>query len=160
MILESYDAHKKARSFGFIINSETKLWDSLDNVFIKDNESEELGFNIGLITGNLTIRNGNLKNLKGLEDAEINRISQTNNDIGNYDLSTRAYMVNLKIEPRLFLSDSTVVGVFYDAGRVFVEEFDARFAKLFMFFCKWAFIIKIINNLKYSWLKDMNISLD
>lgn len=63
--------------------------------------------------------------VRGYEDSEINTVSGTNEDITSSRIENRAYMVNLKIEPRLFLSDTTVFGVFYDAGRVFVDEFDS-----------------------------------
>ena len=33
-------------------------------------------------------------------------------------------MANLKIEPRYFLNDTLMAGVFYDAGRVFVNRMD------------------------------------
>ena len=62
--------------------------------------------------------------VRGYEDNEINRLT-TGNDISEVEVNSRAYMVNLKVEPRFFLSDKTMIGVFYDAGRVFVNEFDS-----------------------------------
>ncbi len=60
--------------------------------------------------------------VRGFEDEEINRLI-SGEDISDNDINSRAYMANLKIEPRYYLSDSTVLGIFYDAGRVFVDEF-------------------------------------
>lgn len=62
--------------------------------------------------------------VRGYEDGEINRLIN-GKDISEAEVNTRAYMINVKVEPRMFLSDSTMVGVFYDAGRVFVDEFDS-----------------------------------
>ena len=33
-------------------------------------------------------------------------------------------MAVIKVEPRVFISDTSMFGVFYDAGRVFVDSFD------------------------------------
>ena len=61
--------------------------------------------------------------VRGYEDSEINKLV-SNEDISEVEVNNRAYMVNLKVEPRFMLSDTTMLGVFYDAGRVFVNEFD------------------------------------
>ncbi len=61
--------------------------------------------------------------VRGYEDDEINRLS-SGEDISDVEVNTRAYMGNLKLEPRYYLSDSTILGLFYDAGRVFVDEFN------------------------------------
>ena len=60
--------------------------------------------------------------VRGFEDEEINRLI-TGEDISQNEVNTRAYMTNLKFEPRYYLSDTTIMGAFYDAGRVFVDEF-------------------------------------
>ncbi len=60
--------------------------------------------------------------IRGFEDDEINRLS-SGDDISDYEVNNRAYMAAIKFEPRYFLSDSMIVGAFYDAGRVFVDEF-------------------------------------
>lgn len=60
--------------------------------------------------------------VRGYEDSEINRLI-SNEDISEVEVNSRAYMANIKFEPRLMLSDSTVLGIFYDAGRIFVNEF-------------------------------------
>jgi outer membrane protein insertion porin family len=61
--------------------------------------------------------------VRGFEDDEINRLI-TNQDISEARVDDTAYMANLKIEPRFFINDSMMFGFFYDAGRVFVNEYD------------------------------------
>ena len=61
--------------------------------------------------------------VRGFEDSEINRLV-TGEDISEARVDDSAYMVNLKLEPRVFISDSMMFGVFYDAGRVFVDSYD------------------------------------
>lgn len=62
--------------------------------------------------------------VRGYEDNEINTVV-SGEDISDVTINTRAYMANIKLEPRFYLSDSTIFGIFYDAGRVFVDEFSA-----------------------------------
>jgi outer membrane protein insertion porin family len=61
--------------------------------------------------------------VRGFEDNEINRLV-TGEDVSEARVDSKAYMANLKFEPRFYLSDSTMLGVFYDAGRVFVDTFN------------------------------------
>ncbi|MEX1100085.1 MAG: BamA/TamA family outer membrane protein, partial [Bacteriovoracaceae bacterium] len=61
--------------------------------------------------------------VRGFEDAEINRVPG-GRDISSVEVNDKAYMAVLKVEPRIFMSDSTMFGVFYDAGRVFVNSYD------------------------------------
>lgn len=63
--------------------------------------------------------------VRGYEDNEINLVSNGGNlaDISEVEINKRAYMANIKFEPRLMLSDTTILGLFYDAGRIFVDEF-------------------------------------
>ncbi|MCO4755093.1 MAG: BamA/TamA family outer membrane protein, partial [Bacteriovoracaceae bacterium] len=62
--------------------------------------------------------------VRGYEDDEINRLP-SNVDISEVTVDDKAYMAVLKVEPRIFISDSSMFGVFYDAGRVFVSSPDA-----------------------------------
>lgn len=78
----------------------------------------------GYIPGLKVFRLSGADIVRGYEDNEINRLFSTNDDISKEEVNKRAYMVNVKFEPRLYLSDSTIVGVFYDAGRVFVDKFE------------------------------------
>lgn len=61
--------------------------------------------------------------VRGFEDDEINRLP-SGQDISEVSVDKRAYMAVIKLEPRIFLSDSTMMGVFYDAGRVMVNTFE------------------------------------
>ena len=61
--------------------------------------------------------------VRGFEDDEINRLV-TGEDISEARVDSHAYMANIKLEPRFYLSDSTMLGIFYDAGRVFVDSYD------------------------------------
>lgn len=60
--------------------------------------------------------------VRGYEDNEINTLP-SGNDISTEQVNNKAYMANIKIEPRYALTDSTVIGLFYDAGRIFIDEF-------------------------------------
>lgn len=61
--------------------------------------------------------------VRGFSDEEINRLPN-GNDIGDDPVQNKAYMANLKVEPRYFINDSLMAGVFYDAGRVYVDTVD------------------------------------
>jgi len=61
--------------------------------------------------------------IRGFTDEEMNRLPD-NNDISEVRVDNRAYLVNLKLEPRYFINDNLMAGVFYDAGRVFVDQVD------------------------------------
>jgi outer membrane protein insertion porin family len=60
--------------------------------------------------------------VRGFSNSEINRL---NNGIGISDVRVQntAYFTNLKFEPRYYLSDSIGLGLFFDAGRVYVNHF-------------------------------------
>jgi outer membrane protein insertion porin family len=77
----------------------------------------------GYIPNIKVFRLSGMDNVRGYEDDEINTLT-SGEDISEARVDDKAYMINLKIEPRVFLSDSTMLGVFYDAGRVFVDEYD------------------------------------
>lgn len=61
--------------------------------------------------------------VRGYEDNEINTLT-SGEDISEARVDNRAYMAVVKVEPRFFISDSSMFGVFYDAGRVFVDNYD------------------------------------
>lgn len=83
------------------------------------------GDSIGYIPGIKVFRLSGADIIRGYEDDEMNRIEQTNDDISKYEVNTRAYMASIKIEPRYYYTDNVIMGVFYDAGRIFVDEFKA-----------------------------------
>jgi outer membrane protein insertion porin family len=53
----------------------------------------------------------------------MNRLPN-DNDISEIRVDNRAYLANFKLEPRYFISDNLMAGVFYDAGRVFINRVD------------------------------------
>lgn len=61
--------------------------------------------------------------IRGFTDEEMNRLPN-GDDISEVRVDNRAYMANFKFEPRYFINDTLMAGVFYDAGRVFVDRFD------------------------------------
>ncbi len=62
--------------------------------------------------------------VRGYLDKEINTLV-TGQDISDVEVNSRAYMTNLKFEPRYYLSDSSILALFYDAGRVFVGNYES-----------------------------------
>ena len=61
--------------------------------------------------------------VRGFSDEEINRLPD-GKDITEVRVQNRAYMANVKIEPRFFVNDSVMAGVFLDSGRVFINSMD------------------------------------
>ncbi len=61
--------------------------------------------------------------IRGYTDEEMNRLPN-GQDISDVRVTEKAYMANFKLEPRYFLNDALMAGVFYDAGRVFVDKLD------------------------------------
>lgn len=59
--------------------------------------------------------------VRGYDDTEINTLIN-GNDISDEIITNKAYMVNLKLEPRFFINDNFIAGAFFDAGRIFVDE--------------------------------------
>jgi outer membrane protein insertion porin family len=89
---------------------------------LKDNGQGELQ-TTGYIPNIKVFRLSGMDIVRGFEDFEINRLN-SNQDISEVRVDDTAYLANLKIEPRFFLSDASMIGVFYDAGRVFVDSYD------------------------------------
>jgi outer membrane protein insertion porin family len=59
--------------------------------------------------------------IRGFTDEEMNRLPN-GKDISEDRIYNKAYLANLKLEPRFFINDSLMAGFFYDAGRVFVNS--------------------------------------
>jgi outer membrane protein insertion porin family len=53
----------------------------------------------------------------------MNRLS-SGQDISEVRVDDKAYMTVLKVEPRYFINDALMAGVFYDAGRIFVNSME------------------------------------
>jgi outer membrane protein insertion porin family len=61
--------------------------------------------------------------VRGFNDEEINRVPGENkDDISQVRVENKAYLANFKVEPRYFINDTMMAGIFYDAGRVFVNQ--------------------------------------
>lgn len=61
--------------------------------------------------------------VRGFSEDEINRV-EDGRDISEVLVQDKAYMTNIKIEPRYFVNDQMSVGVFYDAGSVQTHTYD------------------------------------
>lgn len=60
--------------------------------------------------------------IRGYDEGEINRV-RSGQSIGDIVVQKEAYFTAFKFEPRYNLTDSIQLGVFFDAGRVFVDDF-------------------------------------
>ncbi len=110
--------------------SRNKFYYSLsDNVVVAFSAAfglqENLAKSKGYIPGIKVFRLSGADIIRGYEDDEMNRISQTNDDVSQFEVNSRAYMASLKFEPRYYYTDNLILGLFYDAGRVFVDRFEA-----------------------------------
>ncbi len=61
--------------------------------------------------------------VRGFSDEEINKLSDRR-DISGVRVQDKAYLANFKVEPRFFVSDNFMAGIFLDAGRVYVDQVD------------------------------------
>lgn len=60
--------------------------------------------------------------IRGFDESEINRLN-SGQPIGEVVVQKEAYFTAFKFEPRYNITDTIQVGVFFDAGRVYVDEF-------------------------------------
>jgi outer membrane protein insertion porin family len=60
--------------------------------------------------------------IRGFDESEINRL-KSGQPIGDVVVQREAYFTAFKFEPRYNITDTIQVGVFFDAGRVSVDEF-------------------------------------
>jgi len=60
--------------------------------------------------------------IRGFSDNEINRLD-SGIDITLTRVQGEAYFANFKFEPRYYIDDNFVFGIFFDAGRIFVNSF-------------------------------------
>jgi outer membrane protein insertion porin family len=63
-----------------------------------------------------------IDSVRGYYDDEIN-VLENGEDISDLVIDESAYFVNFKFEPRYTLDDNTMLGIFFDAGRLFVNHF-------------------------------------
>jgi len=89
---------------------------------------DETGTSIkrGYIPGIKVFRLDGVDTVRGYADGEINRLNRpTRPDISKVRIENAAYFTSLKFEPRYLISDTSMIGVFLDAGRVYVDSFEA-----------------------------------
>ena len=95
-----------------------------DAVLDSDGEQKTKGFIPSLKVFRLSGRDI----LRGFSDDESNVLID-GTEISDIIVRDMAYLVNFKIEPRYYLSDNSVIALFFDAGRVFnksVRFFDLK----------------------------------
>lgn len=76
----------------------------------------------GFIPSTKVFRLDGIDTVRGFDGQEINRLLDGRN-IGEVVVNDMAYFLNVKLEPRYYVNDSLAVGGFFDAGRVFVDQF-------------------------------------
>jgi len=94
------------------------LYDSNGSVLLNQNGRPRTR---GYIPSIKVFRLDGFDNVRGFADPEINRLI-SGLDISETVIQNKAYFVNLKLEPRLFIDDSLIMGLFLDTGRVFVDS--------------------------------------
>lgn len=82
----------------------------------------------GLIPSIKVFRLDGVDIVRGYADSEINRL-ENKRDISEAVIDNKAYFANFKFEPRYNLDDHSVVGVFFDAGRVYKDKFEPQYMK-------------------------------
>ncbi len=92
--------------------------DSSGNPIIEDGKEQTKGYIPNIKVFRLT----GMDQVRGFSDEEINKLPG-NKDITEVRVQNKAYMANIKIEPRFFINDSVMAGFFLDSGRVFVDSF-------------------------------------
>ena len=61
--------------------------------------------------------------VRGYDNSEINRV-ESGDEISEIIINDRAFFTNIKVEPRFYMSDSTIFGLFLDAGNVTINKID------------------------------------
>lgn len=89
---------------------------------VKENVNGADVYTNGFIPGTKVFRLDGVDNVRGFSDREINKLS-SGFDISDTVIRDKAYFINFKFEPRYFMSDTSVLGVFFDAGRVYKDHF-------------------------------------
>ena len=99
--------------------SEEILKDSGGNVILNANGQPKTR---GYIPSIKVFRLDGYDEIRGYDEGEINRLLD-GTPIGEVIIQREAYFTALKFEPRYNLTDAIKIGVFFDAGRVFVDDF-------------------------------------
>lgn len=78
----------------------------------------------GYIPSIKVFRLDGVDNVRGFADSEINRL-ETGEDINEVRVQGKAFFTSFKFEPRYYVNDSLVLGMFFDAGRLFIDHYKA-----------------------------------
>lgn len=99
--------------------AEEILKDNAGNTIVNDNGQAKTR---GYIPSIKVFRLDGYDEIRGYDEGEINRLLD-GTPIGEVIVQREAYFTALKFEPRYNLTDNIKLGVFFDAGRVFVDDF-------------------------------------
>ncbi len=99
--------------------AEELLKDSQGNTILNDNNQPKTR---GYIPSIKVFRLDGYDEIRGYDEGEINRLMD-GTPVGEVIVQREAYFTALKFEPRYNLTDTIRLGIFYDAGRVFVGDF-------------------------------------
>ncbi len=99
-----------------------------DEILRNDDGSPQLNSNgaprtVGYIPSIKVFRLDGYDEIRGYDEGEINRL-RDGTPIGKVVVQNEAYFTAFKFEPRYNLTDALQVGIFFDAGRVFIQDFD------------------------------------
>ena len=108
-------------SYGIQQNFSTKFKYNPDGSPVFDENGDQS--TEGYIPSIKVFRLNGIDLVRGYAEDEIN-ILPDGRDIGDVIIRDKAYFVNFKFEARYSLSESLVVGPFFDAGRVFIDNID------------------------------------
>lgn len=99
--------------------AEDILRDGSGNVVLNDNGKPKTR---GYIPSIKVFRLDGYDEIRGYDEGEINRLID-GTPLGKVIVQREAYFTALKFEPRYDITDNVRVGVFFDAGRVYVDDF-------------------------------------
>ncbi len=107
-------------ALGYEKNFSTEiLKDSFGNPLLNSNGAPRT---LGYIPSIKVFRLDGYDEIRGFEEGEINRLA-SGVPIGDVVVQDEAYFAAFKFEPRYSLTDALQIGIFFDAGRVFVNQF-------------------------------------
>ena len=99
--------------------AEDVLKDSSGNAILNSNGQPKTR---GYIPSIKVFRLDGYDEIRGYDEGEINRLID-GTLVGEVIVQREAYFTALKFEPRYNLTDAIKIGIFFDAGRVFVDDF-------------------------------------
>ena len=107
-------------SFGYQKNlSRDYIYDSNGNPVYNINNDHQTS---GYIPSVKVFRLDGVDIIRGFTDDEANILSN-GEDIDDLIIQDKAMFTNIKVEPRYFLDDSIAIGIFMDAGRIFLDSY-------------------------------------